>query len=102
MTEEEAKTKWCPMAQRIAGDAMEFGIKNCIGSACMMWRWDKVRQTSYQGTRDRLDGDRLIPVRPDGERWRVCTDVKPAHPGWTNWKLEHVPDSGHCGLAGKP
>lgn len=50
MTEDEAKTKWCPMGQYgIAvgpdGDVAEInnrpfssGKPTCIGSACMMWR----------------------------------------------------------------
>ena len=39
MTEKEAKTKWCPMMQKWNGPIAEFGMANCIGSACMMWRW---------------------------------------------------------------
>ena len=59
MTEDEAKTKWCPFV-RWAGstdkpiDARAFGNNrgridknqhnpHCIGSACMTWRWDETR-----------------------------------------------------------
>ena len=48
MTEEEAKTKWCPMLgegnatkglhERVDGTVSA----NCIGSDCMMWRWDAI------------------------------------------------------------
>ena len=39
MTESEAKQKWCPILG-LAGAAMNTtdGGRNCIGSACMMWR----------------------------------------------------------------
>ncbi len=36
MTEEEAKTKWCPYTT--LGDTTE----GCIGSGCMAWRWINV------------------------------------------------------------
>lgn len=101
MTEEEAKTKWCP-AYRVAtsgGDpSSTFEMDNrpevhtdgtpeqppkpteawwpmacCVGSRCMAWRW----------TRDalRLDMDATGPIlRPDrGDELH-----------------------GHCGLAGQP
>ena len=61
MTEEEAKTKWCPFARVITvhtAEGMIVGPGNrteicgedhftkpmgsfCIGSACMAWRWDE-------------------------------------------------------------
>ena len=34
MTETEAKDKWCPILG--AGT----GLRHCLGSDCMMWRWD--------------------------------------------------------------
>jgi len=48
MTEDEARTKWCPMS-RIIFDDEEGGVANlnrngtdtfglCIASGCMMWR----------------------------------------------------------------
>lgn len=50
MTEEEAKTKWCPMVRlgknsgmqswHEQGEELRNPIESrCIGSACMMWRW---------------------------------------------------------------
>jgi len=57
MTEEEAKSKWCPMVRVSIGEGMivvngphkiikdDMGIARkvnteCLGSACMMFRWD--------------------------------------------------------------
>ena len=63
MTEDEAKTKWCPVvrAAYVAGDAHGIAAVNrnpdktnnttsvnCIASECMMWRWDE-QQSSADG-----------------------------------------------------
>lgn len=54
MTENEAKTKWCPMVRHVnaqfedCGNSLPFsgrqlsGFSNCVGSACMMWRVNHV------------------------------------------------------------
>lgn len=56
MTEEEARTKWCPFThkrimvmldpsggeQTIKQAETRAGGCNCIGTACMAWHWDKV------------------------------------------------------------
>lgn len=57
MTEEQAKTKWCPMVRAGREGANTTAAVNwpqdggatvihqewakCIGSGCMMWRWNK-------------------------------------------------------------
>ena len=64
MTEDEARTKWCPHA-RIEGDGRNMEIVNghtvpavfCIGSACMAWRTVPKIYEAPDGTlRDREDG----------------------------------------------
>jgi hypothetical protein len=34
ITEQEAKTKWCPMVRSAPNEAA-----HCVASNCMMWRW---------------------------------------------------------------
>lgn len=83
MTEDEAKTKWCPLNRtRVFVNSEEpfkapVGAK-CIGSACMMWREHVV-----------IDADRKGADSPDGTGWK-----------WSGVAWAHT--SGHCGLAGKP
>ena len=62
LTEEQAKTKWCPHVRHSAdvaefadannrlGGCNEFGIRDdevwnkCCGSMCMAWRWGGYRK----------------------------------------------------------
>jgi hypothetical protein len=46
MTEDQAKTKWCPMvrAGNLAGCNRADATDKCIGSDCMMWRMKYVEQ----------------------------------------------------------
>ena len=78
MTEEEAKTKWCPFVRLHGGD-MSFNrygagetppMGLCIGSACMAWRW----------VVDEIGNPRVFATQTLGEEVRL----------------------GSCGLAGKP
>ena len=83
MTEEEAKTKWCPFvrftppSERSSWETNRpSGINgsSCIGSACMAWR---------------------LAYEPDGTpKYRVTKLREPGH-------TDNEPE-GYCGLAGKP
>lgn len=53
LTEEDAKTKWCPMVRAPYGG---YGSVNtydkhfkCIASDCAMWRWSKLPAQGYCG-----------------------------------------------------
>jgi hypothetical protein len=63
MTEDEAKKKWCPLVRNnpLAPDESYAGVttrdnkpdyeRNCIASACMMWREaDRVEDPENYGT----------------------------------------------------
>ena len=76
MTEQEAKTKWCPMVRHTKDQEGNFyttngrnssGFETCIASDCMMWRYKTNGQMGY----DRNPDDTCLT-------------------------------SGYCGLGGKP
>lgn len=81
MTEDEAKTKWCPMVM-VASSGGAYNRNSlggigyidtkdihCIGSQCMMWREYKEKFIGY------IYDELVITNKPEG---------------------------GYCGLAGKP
>ncbi len=85
MTENDAKTKWCPMSQvstdgtllatnrgRTVGNGENPGLK-CIATECMAWRWEYVLDYGSVPL-----GKNAHNTDSDGE--------------WL----------GYCGLAGKP
>jgi hypothetical protein len=100
MTEDEARTKWCPMFRASISvgptDASEIvtnqdhnadhRLGRCLASGCMAWRHEF----------------------PSGETITLQSDSIPPGPGWgvaasgpdgtTVWQQL----SGYCGLAGKP
>lgn len=102
MTEEEAKTKWCPHA--IASHTNprqhngEVWLHNCIGSACMAWRWEGDK-TNGDIVEERFIGaGEQYPTAPPGYRWRTgAKDV-----GHGPRPIALFARIGYCGLAGKP
>ena len=90
MTEDEAKTRWCPFANDRSAPAERKDSSGavisarCIASACMAWRWHIVEAD------DIADDARARPVE-------VWPDLTPYHPPGRKL-VRH----GLCGLAGKP
>ena len=86
MTEEEAKTKWCPRAHQ--GEHQP-----CIASDCMAWRWEPL-STKEPG---------YIEAIKDCEKNRGMTAAKASAyvaANLTEFHLPTEPYSGYCGLAG--
>lgn len=82
MTEDEAKTKWCPFARdsetagnrsQAAPDKIHFP---CIASACMAWRWTGRTEIGREG----YYGDEVM----------------------IRYEASVRGGDGHCGLAGQP
>lgn len=98
MTEEEAKTKWCPFVRLIpatdqhrvatnrgeyAGDKPKYsdsGNTCCVASACAAWRWAKAFS--------------------DGSGFETSPNLGMAKFQAQNSSKKEV--VGYCGLAGKP
>jgi len=99
MTESEAKTKWCPAIGLMAA---VFSVKqtppstpkNCIGSACMMWRHET--ESKYV---DLADGGWLKNVEKLIDSGYTTISFDRSDPNAVGIKnTAH----GCCGLAGKP
>ncbi len=115
MTEDEAKTKWCPHAVASHTDprAMahherpQIGLPTetfrhaCIASACMAWRVEYQTRGPVVERRSVKD----VPQKPEGVDWGY-EGVHPLVSGasasaeWVRWDgfITH----GFCGLAGRP
>jgi hypothetical protein len=91
MTEEEAKTKWCPIKWRdilTDGKLMFKGsYAKCSASACMMWQWAD-------------DGKEYRFNAPTEEGWTfepyIFADTLQSHDRWSHIKADR---KGCCGLA---
>lgn len=107
MTESQAKLKWCPMVRTLctAPDASlqavpanrlpdgDFTGTHCIGSECMMWRWE--RDSKHVD----FDGDWARKVGAEIEAgWHTIT----FHPLEENGVCERNTEHGYCGLAALP
>lgn len=103
MTEEEAKTKWCPQVRNSndlngqavnryanGGDFVEPD-HTCVGSRCMAWRWDDGRGDGPVEEIECLAHE--LPDRGPAFKWAAGRDRD-------KWGL--FPRLGFCGLAGKP
>lgn len=84
MTEEEAKTKWCPQMYPIAQAAPT--VTRCIASGCMAWRWDGTKHWAV--------------IHKDGRQQIVAPGTTVQVPD--DARTEEISDTGFCGLAGKP
>ncbi len=99
MTEEEAKTKWCPFARTEVFDAQGGcsggnrggGITSCIGSACMAWREAEPEFGEILESRPADPGT----ANPDPEHWGY-------HMPTESWVRRQMIRKFYCGLAGKP
>lgn len=106
LTEEQARTKWCPKSRSIwqhgdraiSANRKESGeyldSDTCLGSACMMWRWAKIPANYRSG----LPRDGWEHITDDEE----LADYDTSEPFWLEPDAERNKRRlGWCGLAGR-
>ena len=125
MTEDQAKTKWCPFARVVTAQvasevvfhpANRAAIRyddgrleindnpehaRCNGSACMAWR------TSHTERGPIVERRKAEPLsrKPEGDDWGYEA-IDPARSStggeWVRWDRDRSETHGFCGLAGAP
>ena len=111
MTEDEAKTKWCPQYQvaasatsnqhsstdhRTVNNRPAHEQSRCIGSGCMAWRVSG-HSPECTDVQNMAIGQKPKPV--EGKVWRrVHRDDEAAK----DWQWQLYATEGFCGLAGRP
>lgn len=92
MTEDEAKSRWCPFARVVdtARGADGEGAR-CIGSACMAWRAGP----------EALAVLNIIENVQDGRSGRLVAAGYELDEHGLYWR-KPLPPGGYCGLAGRP
>lgn len=92
LTEDEAKTKWCPFARlgEIGATYNRTGPVaglQCIASDCAAWR-DVPRERHLH---DKRTGARISSALSENSEWRLANPDEPS-----------PASRGYCGLAGRP
>ena len=90
MTEDEAKTKWCPQSRCANQDPSLHD--NCIASMCMAWRWSEAKRSAAF-----LEAVQAHMVASDKPNFNTSVQAVYAE---TGGKFER--SEGYCGLAGAP
>ena len=99
MTEDEAKTKWCPFSDVADATPAQAIVPatRCIGSACMAWRWQPLLADDAFVAAVAKAANTLGDKSPSHTK-----AVKHVRENRAEYGLPTKPFLGFCGLASKP